>query len=175
MFVAEEVLAKHDENYMPPDVADALRKQHDKRVGDRRCRRPDERACMIAELGHFALILAFCLTLPQAFFGLAGAHGDAALDGADDARGRRPVRVHGVGVRVPGVRVLHERFLRAVRRAEFELGAADVLSLRRRLGRARRLAAAVAAGAGDLDARGRRVQSQHAGDDDQPRARRARA
>ncbi len=28
---------------------------------------------MITELGHFALILAFCLTLPQAFFGLAGA------------------------------------------------------------------------------------------------------
>lgn len=31
-FVAEEVLAKHDENYMPPDVADTLRKQNDKRV-----------------------------------------------------------------------------------------------------------------------------------------------
>jgi cytochrome c-type biogenesis protein CcmE len=31
-FVAEEVLAKHDENYMPPDVADALRKQGDKRI-----------------------------------------------------------------------------------------------------------------------------------------------
>ena len=31
-FVAEEVLAKHDENYMPPVVADSLRKQHDKRV-----------------------------------------------------------------------------------------------------------------------------------------------
>ena len=29
---------------------------------------------MSTELGHFALILAFCLTLPQAFFGLAGAH-----------------------------------------------------------------------------------------------------
>ena len=29
---------------------------------------------MAAELGHFALILAFCLSLPQAFFGLAGAH-----------------------------------------------------------------------------------------------------
>jgi cytochrome c-type biogenesis protein CcmF len=28
---------------------------------------------MTVELGHFALILAFCLTLPQAFFGLAGA------------------------------------------------------------------------------------------------------
>jgi cytochrome c-type biogenesis protein CcmF len=29
---------------------------------------------MAAELGHFALILAFCLALPQAFFGLMGAH-----------------------------------------------------------------------------------------------------
>ncbi|HKR35703.1 MAG TPA: heme lyase CcmF/NrfE family subunit [Steroidobacteraceae bacterium] len=28
---------------------------------------------MAAELGHFALILAFCLALPQAFFGLTGA------------------------------------------------------------------------------------------------------
>lgn len=27
VFVAESVLAKHDENYMPPEVADALRKQ----------------------------------------------------------------------------------------------------------------------------------------------------
>jgi cytochrome c-type biogenesis protein CcmE len=31
-FIAEEVLAKHDENYMPPDVADALRKQGDRRI-----------------------------------------------------------------------------------------------------------------------------------------------
>jgi cytochrome c-type biogenesis protein CcmF len=29
---------------------------------------------MSTELGHFALILAFCLTLPQAYFGLVGAH-----------------------------------------------------------------------------------------------------
>lgn len=27
-FVATEVLAKHDENYMPPEVADTLKKQH---------------------------------------------------------------------------------------------------------------------------------------------------
>ncbi len=27
-FVAEEVLAKHDENYMPPEVAEALEKSH---------------------------------------------------------------------------------------------------------------------------------------------------
>ena len=30
IFVAEEVLAKHDENYMPPEVADSLKKQHQK-------------------------------------------------------------------------------------------------------------------------------------------------
>ena len=30
VFIAEEVLAKHDENYMPPDVADTLKKQHAK-------------------------------------------------------------------------------------------------------------------------------------------------
>ncbi|HHH39107.1 MAG TPA: cytochrome c maturation protein CcmE [Sedimenticola sp.] len=28
VFVADEVLAKHDENYMPPEVADALQKSH---------------------------------------------------------------------------------------------------------------------------------------------------
>jgi cytochrome c-type biogenesis protein CcmE len=32
LFVAEEVLAKHDENYMPPAVADTLRQQKDKRI-----------------------------------------------------------------------------------------------------------------------------------------------
>ena len=29
LFVADEVLAKHDENYMPPEVADALEAAHD--------------------------------------------------------------------------------------------------------------------------------------------------
>ena len=29
-FVASEVLAKHDENYMPPEAADALKKAHEK-------------------------------------------------------------------------------------------------------------------------------------------------
>ncbi len=33
LFVAEEVLAKHDENYMPPDVADMLKKKHEKPTG----------------------------------------------------------------------------------------------------------------------------------------------
>lgn len=32
VFVAHEVLAKHDENYMPPQVAESLRKQHEKQA-----------------------------------------------------------------------------------------------------------------------------------------------
>jgi len=32
IFVADEVLAKHDENYMPPEVADALEKAHDEGI-----------------------------------------------------------------------------------------------------------------------------------------------
>ena len=31
LLIAEEVLAKHDEKYMPPDVAAALKKSHDER------------------------------------------------------------------------------------------------------------------------------------------------
>jgi cytochrome c-type biogenesis protein CcmE len=33
-FVADQVLAKHDENYMPPEVNDALEKAASKRAGD---------------------------------------------------------------------------------------------------------------------------------------------
>jgi len=32
VFVAQEVLAKHDENYMPPAVAESLRKQHESKT-----------------------------------------------------------------------------------------------------------------------------------------------
>ena len=32
VFVADEVLAKHDENYMPPEVAASLKQAHDKGV-----------------------------------------------------------------------------------------------------------------------------------------------
>jgi cytochrome c-type biogenesis protein CcmE len=32
VFVAQEVLAKHDENYMPPAVAESLRKQHQQKA-----------------------------------------------------------------------------------------------------------------------------------------------
>jgi cytochrome c-type biogenesis protein CcmE len=32
VFVADEVLAKHDEKYMPPEVAASLKEAHDKGV-----------------------------------------------------------------------------------------------------------------------------------------------
>jgi len=32
LFVADEVLAKHDENYMPPEVADALQSAHEEGI-----------------------------------------------------------------------------------------------------------------------------------------------
>ncbi len=34
VFIASEVLAKHDENYMPPEVADSLKTAHDTAVGN---------------------------------------------------------------------------------------------------------------------------------------------
>ncbi|MBL3526931.1 MAG: cytochrome c maturation protein CcmE [gamma proteobacterium endosymbiont of Lamellibrachia anaximandri] len=34
IFVASEVLAKHDENYMPPEVADSLKTAHDEGVSE---------------------------------------------------------------------------------------------------------------------------------------------
>lgn len=34
VFIANEVLAKHDENYMPPEVADSLKTAHDTAVGN---------------------------------------------------------------------------------------------------------------------------------------------
>ncbi|MDR3322578.1 MAG: cytochrome c maturation protein CcmE [Zoogloeaceae bacterium] len=34
LFIASEVLAKHDENYMPPEVAAALEKAHQEGAGD---------------------------------------------------------------------------------------------------------------------------------------------
>jgi cytochrome c-type biogenesis protein CcmE len=57
LFVAEEVLAKHDENYMPPEVKDSLRKQHTETASAGPLPRParaDLRAkihAMIVELG----------------------------------------------------------------------------------------------------------------------------
>ena len=61
VFVADEVLAKHDEKYMPPKIAGT---RADAAAG---------RNLMLPELGHFALVLALLLAGLQAFFGIARA------------------------------------------------------------------------------------------------------
>ena len=52
VFVADSVLAKHDENYMPKEVADRLKEQ------GRATGRGKEEDPMSVELGHYALVLS---------------------------------------------------------------------------------------------------------------------
>ena len=83
---ASEVLAKHDEKYMPPEVSDALKASGRDVSGNRtdeQDRHRDDRentsggAVMVTqllpEIGHFALILGACLACVQAVVPLAGA------------------------------------------------------------------------------------------------------
>ena len=79
VFRADTVLAKHDENYMPREVADALKKQghwqgeakpaptHNEAQSAR------ESAVVLVEAGHFALALALGLSLIQFVVPLWGA------------------------------------------------------------------------------------------------------
>ena len=90
-FDADTVLAKHDERYMPREVVDALKKQgvlagdHGRRHGASR----GSGTPMIAELGHFALVLALALALVQSTVPFFGAlQGDAAADGGAPRRRR---------------------------------------------------------------------------------------
>ena len=66
-FLASEVLAKHDENYMPPEAADALCQGQDRRGAEQRHsgRQSTLGAHMIPEIGHYALILALCVAVVQ--------------------------------------------------------------------------------------------------------------
>ena len=62
-FIADTVLAKHDEKYMPREVADSLKKQGMWRGDEARGRNRSTQiarkaSAVIIELGHFALILA---------------------------------------------------------------------------------------------------------------------
>ena len=101
-FVADEVLAKHDEKYMPPEVARSLQARHEQRT-PRACRRG---ALMLVELGHYALILALLLAGGAGVLrpGRAGAAARALARGG--AFGRlRPVRVRRAGGRRAGARL----------------------------------------------------------------------
>ena len=72
VFEAKQVLAKHDERYMPKEIADALKEQGEWR-GDGKAptygKTPD---AMIAEFGAFALILALAFAIAQLALSAAG-------------------------------------------------------------------------------------------------------
>ena len=71
VFYATEVLAKHDENYMPPPAADAIKQAQS--INEKATHTLVESAQMIPELGQLALALALCLALAQCLLGLVGA------------------------------------------------------------------------------------------------------
>ena len=86
VFKADTVLAKHDETYMPKDVADALKKQghwkddygeksHAAEAGQRTSAAGAARGsvAVIAEAGHYALVLALALALIQSTVPILGA------------------------------------------------------------------------------------------------------
>ena len=77
-FVADSVLAKHDENYMPPEVAKALEAKGVKLgEGATQSGQPQSRGRqthVIVELGHFALILALLVAIVQMVVPAWGAH-----------------------------------------------------------------------------------------------------
>src|SRR5690606_36947426 len=74
VLVADEVLAKHDEEYIPPEVAQALDKVEHMKV-DGVYTPPANRSGgrMIPELGHVALIIALAVAVLQATIPLYGA------------------------------------------------------------------------------------------------------
>ena len=152
-FVADEILAKHDEKYMPPEVAKSLKDNPPPPDSHRR----RHRYLMIPELGQFALVLAL---LHGGGAGRVRPVGRAsrrsALDGRGQAGGRRTVRADEHRGRRADPCLRQFRLLGAVRGQQFQLGAADVLSRRGAVGRARRLAAAVGLDPGAVDAGGRR-------------------
>ena len=80
VFKADTVLAKHDETYMPKDVADALKKQghwkddYGAKPGAAAAAAPRAGGFeVIAEAGHYALVLALALALIQSTVPLLGA------------------------------------------------------------------------------------------------------
>ena len=73
VFQADSVLAKHDENYMPKEVVEALKKRGEWRPEEGK---PGQKSArnVITELGLFLATLALIASLSQAGFGLYGGH-----------------------------------------------------------------------------------------------------
>jgi hypothetical protein len=97
------------------------------------------------------------------------------MDRACPPGGADAVPAAGVFDRGPGVELLRQRLQRGVRRAELQFAAAHALPAGRRVGRPRRLAAALAVHARRLDLRRRAALEVAGRRDGRARARRARA
>ena len=140
-FVANEILAKHDENYMPPELA---------RDGGKH---KSETLRMIAEAGLAALWLAAALSLLQLFLGAAalrpGRRGAAARS-CGRSRWRRACWPRIAFLLLIWLFLRTDLSVEAGRRQQ-PFGEALALQVRRRLGESRRLDAALGDGA-----RGRR-------------------
>ena len=150
VFKADTVLAKHDETYMPKEVADALKKQGHWKDDygakpdsapnpprRRRARVAGETGsfAVIAESGHYALVLALALALIQSTVPIARrALARSRLDEcrALDRAGAAAVR--GGVVRGAGRAARHVGFLRRQRVREFAFDQAAALQDHRRLG-----------------------------------------
>ena len=113
VFHADEVLAKHDENYMPPEAADALKKAKAAKAADAaqpsnaahlplfRNQIISERFSMIPEIGNFAFIVALFLSIVQGVLPIyrCGTQ-QYGIDGHCAPIGGRAVRVRRDGVRL---------------------------------------------------------------------------
>ena len=110
---------------------------------------------MIAEAGHYALVLALALALVQSIVPMIGARlGEPALMGVAGSTARRAVRLRAVCVRRADARLRRVGFLRRQRVREFAFGEAAALQDHRRVGKPRRLDAAVGADPGAVQRAG---------------------
>ena len=171
-FVADSVLAKHDENYMPPEVAKALEAKGVK-LG-KGASHPERRDAVIVEIGHFALVLALARRhLPDGRAGLGRARARCAADGRGGPGGALPVRPARRRLPRADARLRDVGLLRRQRCHQLAFDEAAALSHLGRVGEPRRLDGAVGADPRAVRCRGRRFRAQPAADAEGQRAQRA--
>ena len=127
-FHATEVLAKHDENYMPPEAAEAIEQaQKRRRTAERgadaastKGQRDDSRDRTLRADRSRCSSRSCRASLPI----IGAARGDAALMAVARAGGARAVRAGRARVRLPRLLLRHQRFLRRRTSRAFELAAA---------------------------------------------------
>ena len=170
-FRASEVLAKHDETYMPKDVADALKKSGHWNPavrpaapgGDLEHDAGEEGRRMIPELGHFALALAVVIAGAQAVLPLLGAQArDIRLMQTAPALAIGQLIALATVVWLPGLERRGGRLLGRQRRGELQQPEAADLQDHRHLGEPRGLHPAVVPDPRAVRRRGRGVRPRAA-------------